>query len=75
LNAIYFLTDGQPSEGLNQAEIIRRVKLENERRKQKVVIHTTAFLMGDFPGEDKAKARQFMFDLASATNGAYRNLE
>lgn len=73
LKAIYFLTDGQPNSDPN--EIIRRVKEENDRRKEKVVIHTTAFLMGNMQGEDKAKARKFMFDLAFATNGAYRNIE
>lgn len=74
LDAIYFLSDGQPS--TSPASIINMVKAENKKRKRKVKIHATSFLKGKYGWfENKAKAKKFMKDLAAATKGDYTNIE
>jgi len=72
---IYFLTDGMPTSGLktNISEILADVAQWNQARNIK--IYSTAFLMGDFGGDDKAGSRNLMRKLAEITGGVYRAIE
>jgi hypothetical protein len=78
LEANFLLTDGMPMDATPDT-ILARVKDENNRRRQggqvPIKFHTTAFLLGSHPSDDKPKARKFMLDMAGATGGAYRDLE
>jgi hypothetical protein len=74
VEAIYFLTDGQPTVGpvTDPARIIGFVNQWNTRN---VPIHSTAFLSGFFQGDDRVAARRFMMSLANATGGVFRSIE
>jgi len=75
VKAIYFLTDGRPTEGKKQDMngIIKDVKQWNMGRN--IPIHATAFLMGNHSSDNKAKSRELMQKLAEVTKGVYRAIE
>jgi hypothetical protein len=72
---IYFLTDGTPTSGkkTSQSDILNDISSWNSGGK--VIIHTTAFLMGEYSGEDKATSKAFMKEIASRNNGIFRAIE
>eukprot|EP01130_Rhizamoeba_saxonica_P018935 TRINITY_DN9663_c0_g1_i1.p1 TRINITY_DN9663_c0_g1~~TRINITY_DN9663_c0_g1_i1.p1 ORF type:complete len:334 (+),score=66.21 TRINITY_DN9663_c0_g1_i1:47-1048(+) len=74
LEAVYFLTDGQPSVGpsTNSDQIIQKVR---EWNVNSIPVHCTAFLSGDFRQDNKPEAKRFMELLAEATGGIYRSIE
>ncbi len=75
VDAIYFLTDGMPTDGKKKApaEILQDVAAWNAQRK--VVVNTVAFLMGSFSNDNKPRSRELMLQLAKATGGVYRAIE
>jgi len=74
-DAVYFLTDGVPSEGKVQdvKAILQQVTAWNASRA--MPIYSIAFLMGTFNGDNKPQSRALMSDLATITKGVYRALE
>eukprot|EP01129_Flabellula_baltica_P007964 TRINITY_DN3135_c0_g1_i1.p1 TRINITY_DN3135_c0_g1~~TRINITY_DN3135_c0_g1_i1.p1 ORF type:complete len:350 (-),score=43.95 TRINITY_DN3135_c0_g1_i1:17-1066(-) len=75
VEAIYFLTDGQPSVGpvTNPDKIVEFVvKTWNTKN---IPVHCTAFLAGYYNGDNKFAAKQFMENLAMSTGGIYRSIE
>ncbi|HAN79056.1 MAG TPA: hypothetical protein DCQ31_15440 [Bacteroidales bacterium] len=72
---IYFLTDGMPTAGkkTDVEMILKDVVRWNATRN--IVIHTTAFLSGDYLGDNKPQSRDLMKRLAISTNGVYRSIE
>jgi hypothetical protein len=75
VKTIYFLTDGVPTAGQVQDpnQIINEVRQMNQGRN--VRIHTCAFIMGQFMGDNKPQSKMIMRKLAEATNGVYRAFE
>lgn len=75
VNAVYFLTDGQPTAGAkrDQVGIIQAVK--SWRKGRDIPVHTAAFLMGYFSGDNKPASRSLMSALAEATLGMFRSIE
>jgi hypothetical protein len=75
VETIYFLTDGTPTAGdvTDEGAILNSVQQWNNGRN--VRIHTCAFLMGNFSGDDKARSKTFMKKLAELTHGVYRSFE
>ena len=75
VETIYFLSDGTPTQGdfTREGDILAEVR-EWQRTAPKA-LHTIAFLLGDYRGDDKAAARAFMRELALAGNGTVRVVE
>jgi len=71
---IYFLSDGEPSEGQTDAEfIVQDVRRFNAMRARPAIIHTVAFLMGH--EYDDPTPRRLMGSIASVTGGVFRCLD
>ncbi len=74
VEAVYFLTDGRPTEGRTDPEaILKDVAAWTAGRK--VRINAVAFLMGSHHDDDKVSSRSLMLGLARLTNGIFRSLE
>ena len=75
VETIYFLTDGVPTTGdvEDEGQILDNVMRWNSGRN--VRIHTCAFLMGSYGGDDKPRSKTFMKLLAERTGGVYRAFE
>ncbi len=75
VKTVYFLTDGVPTAGEVQSpdDIVNEVRRMNQGRDVKV--HTCAFIMGDFMGDNKPLSKTIMRKIAEATNGVYRAFE
>eukprot|EP01130_Rhizamoeba_saxonica_P003868 TRINITY_DN1604_c0_g1_i1.p1 TRINITY_DN1604_c0_g1~~TRINITY_DN1604_c0_g1_i1.p1 ORF type:complete len:377 (-),score=52.85 TRINITY_DN1604_c0_g1_i1:27-1073(-) len=74
LEAVYFLTDGQPSVGpsTDSDYIVKKVLEWNVNG---IPVHSTAFLSGQHSSDYKPEAKRFMEMLADATGGIYRCIE
>ena len=75
VETIYFLTDGIPTSGAktDTTSIINDLKLWNSGKK--VIVNSTAFLIGKFSGDNKAKSISLMKSIAKSTNGVYRAID
>jgi len=75
IETVYFLTDGMPTAGrkLDTASIINDLKSWNKDKK--IIINTTAFLIGKFNGDNEKKSIELMKSIAKTTNGVYRAID
>jgi len=72
---IYFLTDGMPTSGdVTDVDGILN-EVENWNSNKHVVVNATAFLMGNYGGDDKDGSRKLMERLSKITNGTYRAID
>ncbi|MBN2695739.1 DUF4476 domain-containing protein [bacterium] len=75
VDSIYFLTDGQPTAGVRKDEAGIIEALIKWNSKTNIPVHTTAFLMGSFSGDNKQAAKKLMSAIAEATKGIFRSIE
>eukprot|EP00026_Physarum_polycephalum_P001965 Phypoly_transcript_01969.p1 GENE.Phypoly_transcript_01969~~Phypoly_transcript_01969.p1 ORF type:complete len:507 (+),score=54.36 Phypoly_transcript_01969:107-1522(+) len=76
LDAIYMMSDGDPTRGVEDVNVILSYVKDNiAKRQRKVIIHTTAVLMGQNHDSEEPKARKFMADLAAVSGGVFRCIE
>ena len=73
--AVYFLTDGMPTAG-KETDVDRIINnVQNWNASRGITVYTTAFLSGDFLGDNKPQSRELMKRLATVTGGVYRAIE
>ena len=75
VETVYFLTDGMPTSGAktDTTSIINDLKSWNNNKK--VIVNSTAFLIGKFSGDNEAKSISLMKSIAKSTNGVYRAID
>jgi Mg-chelatase subunit ChlD len=75
VDTIYLLSDGVPTVGkVINTEIIKS-EIRRLNRARHITIHTTAFLAGEDPSQDKREAKAFMKELAAENGGVYKLIE
>jgi hypothetical protein len=74
--AVYLLSDGVPNSG-QAPQILQAIPQWEAQRaaNRKIRIFTTAFLLGKDTPADKQLSAQFMEQVATITNGIYRNMD
>jgi Mg-chelatase subunit ChlD len=76
LRGLYLLSDGIPNEGItDSAQIIKNLQELIAARKNKVIVNTTAFLLGKSSAEEKEKSAKLMRMIAESTGGVFRNMD
>lgn len=77
VDTIWLLSDGFPTVGSITSEELIKTEVRKLNRTKNIAIHTIAFVAGELKGEteDKARAKQFMQELAAQNYGGCKVVE
>ena len=75
METVYFLTDGMPTAGAKTDTKSIINDLKSWIKNKKVIVNSTAFLIGKFSGDNEAKSISLMKSIAKTANGVYRAID